>query len=184
MLLTLSILWISFCLLQLLFATDVCRNIFKFGRYTTLFYTLQFVLILLPVLYFHVEASSEQLLPVSFFNKLLGGMMMASGVYLAYLSVKEKGFLKYLGLNTTNETDTFISEGLHGIVRYPLYLGVMLFLWGMFGFWGYDKSLLMAFVLSVYFVLNIYLEEKKLVKKHGKTYLKYQSEVPMLLPKF
>ncbi|MEI7463478.1 MAG: protein-S-isoprenylcysteine methyltransferase, partial [Candidatus Taylorbacteria bacterium] len=37
-------------------------------------------------------------------------------------------------------------------------------------------------VLTVYIIIGTVLEEKKLVLEFGETYIKYQKEVPMLIP--
>jgi protein-S-isoprenylcysteine O-methyltransferase Ste14 len=37
-------------------------------------------------------------------------------------------------------------------------------------------------VLTIYIILGTFLEEKKLVLEFGDTYVKYQQEVPMLIP--
>jgi protein-S-isoprenylcysteine O-methyltransferase Ste14 len=75
-------------------------------------------------------------------------------------------------------------EGVSSVVRHPIYTGILLFLWGAFGYFTTESYLITAIVLTIYIRIGIYFEEKKLVQEFGKKYEKYQKEVPMLMPKF
>jgi protein-S-isoprenylcysteine O-methyltransferase Ste14 len=45
-----------------------------------------------------------------------------------------------------------------------------------------SRFLLTALITVIYIFVGARFEEKKLVKKFGKAYEKYQNEVPMLIP--
>jgi protein-S-isoprenylcysteine O-methyltransferase Ste14 len=70
-------------------------------------------------------------------------------------------------------------SGLLGIVRHPMYLALIIFLW--------TQTLTLAdivvnFILTFYVIIGTLLEEKKLLLEFGSAYENYQKEVPMLIP--
>jgi protein-S-isoprenylcysteine O-methyltransferase Ste14 len=74
----------------------------------------------------------------------------------------------------------FNTPALYKIVRHPLYVG-----W-FFAFWATPTMTLAHLLFSVattaYILLAIRLEERDLVREHGKKYEDYRREVPMLIP--
>jgi protein-S-isoprenylcysteine O-methyltransferase Ste14 len=75
----------------------------------------------------------------------------------------------------------FHTPMLYKIVRHPLYVGWMI------AFWATPTMtvghLLFAFVLTVYMLIAIPIEERDLVKLFGDKYEHYRKEVPALLPR-
>jgi protein-S-isoprenylcysteine O-methyltransferase Ste14 len=70
-------------------------------------------------------------------------------------------------------------NGLLGIMRHPMYLALIIYLWCQ-TFRVMD--IVVNMVLTIYVIIGTKLEEKKLVLEFGDTYVKYQQEVPMLIP--
>lgn len=68
-------------------------------------------------------------------------------------------------------------------VRHPLYTGTFLVVWGLFLKDATLKTLIMAICLTIYTLIGIYFEEKKLISSFGDDYLAYRRRVPMLFPK-
>lgn len=60
-----------------------------------------------------------------------------------------------------------------------MYLALIIYLWGQT--FRLD-DIVVNIVLTIYIIIGIKLEEKKLVLEFGDTYVKYQQEVPMLIP--
>ena len=75
----------------------------------------------------------------------------------------------------------FKTPGLYSRVRHPLYVG-----W-LFAFWATPTMtvthLLFALVTTAYILVAIQLEERDLVKAHGRSYEEYRRQVPMLVPR-
>jgi methanethiol S-methyltransferase len=70
-------------------------------------------------------------------------------------------------------------NGLLGLIRHPMYLCLIIYLWSQ------TFRLIDIFVnsiLTVYVIIGTILEEKKLVLEFGHDYIKYQRDVPMLIP--
>jgi len=87
-------------------------------------------------------------------------------------------------LNSLKTKDTIPSteikrNGLLGIIRHPMYLCLIIYLWCQtFKL----ADIIVNLILSVYVIIGTLLEEKKLVLEFGDYYIKYQHEVPMLIP--
>ncbi|MGE5679708.1 MAG: methyltransferase family protein, partial [Bacillota bacterium] len=70
-------------------------------------------------------------------------------------------------------------NGLLGVIRHPMYLALIVFLWCQ-TFTLLD--IVVNFILTAYVFLGTILEEKKLVLEFGAAYENYKKEVPMLIP--
>jgi len=64
-------------------------------------------------------------------------------------------------------------------VRHPMYLALILYLWCQ-TFRMMD--LVVNTLLTLYVLIGTWLEERKLVLEFGEAYLRYQRQVPMLIP--
>ncbi len=80
--------------------------------------------------------------------------------------------------------NTLQKSGLHQYVRHPLYLGTLLFIWGLFLIFPLLNNLIACMVVTVYTLFGIRLEEKKLILEFGESYVEYAKKVPGLIPKF
>ena len=121
----------------------------------------------------------------SLLSQIVSGLMAFSGIYLVYVSLKNYNMKEFLGIDFNEKTvkQELQTEGISSVVRHPLYTGILLFLWGTFGYFTTEAYFTTAIVLTIYIRIGIYFEEKKLVREFGKKYEKYQKEVPMLIPK-
>jgi protein-S-isoprenylcysteine O-methyltransferase Ste14 len=74
----------------------------------------------------------------------------------------------------------FITTGTYGLVRHPLYLFSMLFLWA-----NPDmtlQSLVLYIYASIYFYVGSLYEERRLAAEFGDAYTAYSQRVPSFLP--
>jgi methanethiol S-methyltransferase len=70
-------------------------------------------------------------------------------------------------------------NGLLRFIRHPMYLCLIIYLWCQ-TFRMVD--IIVNTILTIYVIIGTLLEEKKLVLEFGDRYIKYQLEVPMLIP--
>ena len=100
--------------------------------------------------------------------------------------VLQTGALRFLGLaQITGSADyggpsKLEINGLYRYVRHPLYLFGLLILWLIpLMTWN-----ILAFNLgaTLYILVGIQFEERKLLKEFGQAYADYQRRVPMLIP--
>ena len=73
--------------------------------------------------------------------------------------------------------------GIHKIVRHPLYAGTFMFIWGLLIALPYLSLLIADVIITVYTLIGLKLEEKKLEKEYGAAYKLYKQKVPMLIPR-
>jgi protein-S-isoprenylcysteine O-methyltransferase Ste14 len=73
-------------------------------------------------------------------------------------------------------------EGIHQYVRHPLYSGTILFVWGLFFIFPLLTNLIAVILLTLYVLIGIQFEEKKLLLEFGNAYRNYIENVPMLVP--
>ncbi len=76
--------------------------------------------------------------------------------------------------------EPLVTGGLNRRVRHPLYLGLLLLLWGAA---GTPLTLATAACASVYIAIGIRSEERKLHRLYGAAYAAYCARVPALLPR-
>lgn len=188
----LALLWLAYGLIHTLLASHIVKSFFtkslgSFSKYYRLVYNGLAVLLIFPIINYQFSIPSHLLLEKSLLNQILGGLMMTSGLFLAYKALRSYDLVEFVGtqsLQPSQKSITFKKDDLLSVIRHPLYLGILVFLWGWFGFSGLLSNLVTALSLTVYIRIGIYFEEKKLVEQFGKAYQDYQQKVPMLIPKF
>ena len=80
-------------------------------------------------------------------------------------------------------SDELMISGIHRMVRHPLYTGTFIFIWGLFILYPYVSTLISDVIITVYTLIGLRFEEKKLEKEFGEKYRVYKNHVPMLIPK-
>jgi methanethiol S-methyltransferase len=78
---------------------------------------------------------------------------------------------------------TLIKKSLYNYVRHPLYTATLLLIWSIFFLHPSLSSLISGLSITVYTIIGIHFEEKKLITSFGESYIQYRSETPMLIPK-
>lgn len=100
--------------------------------------------------------------------------------------LKNTGLASFLGLDALKMTSenrmphTLATKGWYGIVRHPLYLLSILFMFlnpVMTVRW-----MLLASLGTLYFLIGALIEEKRLQKEFGDTYILYRKQVPFIVP--
>ena len=75
--------------------------------------------------------------------------------------------------------ESLATGGMNALVRHPLYLGLLMLLWGSA---VSPFALATAACASTYILIGIRFEERKLTRLYGPAYGAYRARVPMLLP--
>ena len=75
----------------------------------------------------------------------------------------------------------FITDGVYGVVRHPLYLsGILIFLIQP----TITRNWLIVQILGAgYFIYGAFMEERRLIARFGSEYLRYMEEVPRFIPR-
>lgn len=151
-------------------------------------YNLLSLVLFSAALYFTKTLDSE--LVIKFappWTILQQGFLLASGMviiwaFLSYDALEFVGIRQIMnyGRNTVlAEPKTITQKGLLGIVRHPMYLATIVFVWSLN---STRVDILTHLILTLYLVIGLRLEERKLTKEFGLAYTRYQKEVPALVP--
>jgi protein-S-isoprenylcysteine O-methyltransferase Ste14 len=154
-----------------------------FMRFYRLLYNLLAVVSILPVLYLMVSLPDRTLyqVPTPWSYLMLAGQAV-SALFL-FVAVLQTDILSFAGLRQLVEeekTGNLVTSGLYRSVRHPLYTFSLAILWlppsmSMNSFIVYAG-------LTIYVLIGIFFEERKLLREFGQAYTQYKSMTPMLIP--
>ena len=186
------LLWTAYCslhsyLISIRFTRQVARQLKSYYAFYRLFYVVVSIVLLIPLIDYTVHADGA--VPIAYpmpLNVLryvlIGGSLIMFG-WAFFLNYDLLSFLGIRQIMTFRKQDTSPKEiskkGPLGMVRHPMYLALMVYLWCQ-TFSVMDLTV--NVVLTVYVIIGTILEERKLVLEFGDAYLRYQREVPMLIP--
>ncbi len=193
-LLIIGLLWMGYCILHSFlistyFTNILFRTLKKYYAFYRLFYVLLSLVLLIPLINYTSQFDNKVIITYSFpFSIIRYTLMYGSLIFFFWAFFFSYDALSFFGirqiLNIGKETkinpDAAIKKsGLLGIIRHPMYLALIIFLWStIFTLIDFYINML----LIVYVIIGTKLEEKKLVREFGDAYVKYQHEVPMLIP--
>jgi protein-S-isoprenylcysteine O-methyltransferase Ste14 len=103
------------------------------------------------------------------------------GVMTIRLGLKQYGFRSFIGFS--DETRELKREGILRHVRHPILSGIILITIGFFLFIPNLPSLVSCFWILIYLPIGLTLEEKKLTRIFGTSYMEYKRDVPALIPR-
>jgi len=83
----------------------------------------------------------------------------------------------------TKRSEELLKTSLYNYVRHPLYTATLLFIWSIFFLNPSLSNIVSCTCITVYTIVGIYFEEKKLIKDFGESYIQYRAATPMLIPK-
>ncbi len=182
--------WAAYGVLHSVLAGTRTKHFFqqKMGksfRYYRLIYNGIAFTLLVALWWYQRGLPAERLWIGYFWVDVLGSVSLFVGAIVAFLALKEYDLGEFLGLlflkkQAPNQLKT---SGMLHYVRHPLYTGTFLVVWGLFLKDATLKTLIMAICITIYTLIGIYFEEKKLISSFGDDYLAYRRRVPMLFPK-
>jgi protein-S-isoprenylcysteine O-methyltransferase Ste14 len=166
--------------------TRLLKQYYAFYR---LFYVVISFILLVPLIRFTGEFESPVImtyggpLSVARYALMSGALLLFfSAFFFDYDSLSFFGIRQILNCAKPKTSATPVElkrNGLLGMVRHPMYLALILYLWCQ-TFRMMD--LVINTLLTLYVLIGTWLEERKLVLEFGEAYLRYQRQVPMLIP--
>jgi protein-S-isoprenylcysteine O-methyltransferase Ste14 len=183
--------WILYCAVHSLLADGkwkkgVEQRMGPAYKYYRICYSLFATLSLAGLLWYHFTFPSD---PPMINGKLIyytGILLAVTGASIMVICI-HKYFFNLSGIDVffkkSSVSPTKLEQrGLHRFTRHPLYLGTLMFSWGLFLMMPYPQHLIANVVMTVYIVVAISWEEKKLLAEFGSAYREYAEKVPRLLP--
>ena len=187
-------LWIGYCalhsyLISIRFTNLMIRRLRNYYAFYRLFYILISLALLIPLIKYAGQADTRIIVTYGYPFSILRYALIAGSLimffyafFFNYDSLSFFGIRQILNLNKSMKAEPSTDlrkNGLLGIMRHPMYFALIIFLWcGTFRV----MDIIVNAILTVYIVIGTRLEEKKLIQEFGDTYIKYQQEVPMLIP--
>lgn len=185
-----GVLWVLYGVVHSVLASVGVKNFFRkrmgqsFKHYRLL-YTVFAFLSMAAVIGYQLSITSIYLFKQTTLTTWIGAAVAGSGVALMLVCIK-KYFMSLSGLRSLVEespAQELIVSGLHRHLRHPLYLGTFLFLWGLAVVYPSASLMISSLVITLYTLIAIPIEERKLIADFGEAYQRYRSAVPKLIPK-
>ena len=188
-----AFLWMLWCglhsALVTITVTDYMKQ--KLGyqyRFYRLFYNIVSLVTIIPLLYYSITHRGPLIFRWEGSLVIVEYFLLAMSIYLFFAGARHYSLLQFLGIHqiktgqtgqALSEYDTFDTSGILSVIRHPWYTGGIMIIWSSD---IYLSSLLNNIVISVYFVIGAFLEERKLLLEFGEQYRVYQKNVSMLIP--
>lgn len=187
-------LWIAYCLLHsFLISTSFTNLLSRLLKNYYAFYRIFFVsfslALLIPLIKYTDQFDSNIIITYSPTLNIIRYVILTGSLamffwafFIDYDSLSFFGIRQILNSGKEkkiNPPGDLKKSGLLGVVRHPMYFALIIALWS-------DTftmtDIMVNTILTVYVIMGTILEERKLVLEFGDTYVKYQQEVPMLIP--
>lgn len=184
-----GILWLAYYALHSAFASESVKQFFAahisfvapyYRVIYSFFATVNFILLG----WFHIIVPSGPVFDTGMVLIGMGILFSLAGSIVFWKSAKRYGkdFLLVEDYYNPADAGSLYRDGIHQLVRHPLYFGILLFLVALVLIFPSWKNLVFAFVSAAYIYIGASLEERKLARRYGEAYRKYQKEVRMLIP--
>lgn len=185
--------WAAYCalhsyLISIGFTASMKTRLKDYFAFYRIVYVILSFILLVPVLYYTRLWASPVIFEYGTVISVIRYGLMATGALIfikAFLF--DYDFLTFAGIRqilqfrrpVRQAPPVLKNTGLLGLVRHPLYLGVILIIWSNT---HRLSDIVVNTVLTAYIFIGIILEEKKLVLEFGDAYRQYQKEIPMIVP--
>jgi protein-S-isoprenylcysteine O-methyltransferase Ste14 len=188
--LLLTVCWLIFAIIHHVMATDGCKRfaerlLKQRSRYYRLIYCGIAFTTLAAVLSVQFSIPSIMIRIPKYFALAIAIPTGAGGLMLM-LNCVFKYFHSLSGVAELRRNQTAVkleTGGVHKHVRHPLYLGTLLFIWSSFLLHPLLSHLAGCTAITIYVLIGIRSEERKLVNTFGEAYTRYQRNTPKLIPR-
>lgn len=181
--------WIVYYILHSVLAATSVKTFFKekYGltRYYRLIYSLLVTILLAFILWYQYSFLSPLLWNIPLLKLPAILLLIIPGGLIVFISIK-KYFVLLSGIRAVYEkapVHELKIMGIHRYVRHPLYTGTIMVVWGFYFIFPYLNNLIAVILLTLYVIVGIRFEEKKLIMEFGTHYLDYMKRVPALIPR-
>jgi methanethiol S-methyltransferase len=188
------VLWTGYCalhsyLISIGFTNFLNRLLKKYYAFYRLFYILISLFLLIPLINYTGQLDNKVIITYGQYMNIFRHILIYGSLFMFfwafffdYDSLSFFGIRQILNFGKSKEikpSNEIKKSGLLGIMRHPMYLALIIYLWCQT---TKMADIVVNIVLTVYIIIGTILEEKKLVLEFGETYIQYQKEVPMIIP--
>ena len=189
------LMWTSYCvlhsyLISIRFTNLMNRLLKKYFAFYRIFYVILSLVLLILLINHSSQLTENEViicynLPVNVLRYILSGgslFMFFWAFFFDYDALSFFGIRQIMRFGKEKKvqhSEELKRTGLLGIIRHPMYFALIVYLWCQI---HSITDIVVNSVLTIYVVAGTILEEKKLVLEFGESYIRYQMEVPMLIP--
>ena len=188
-----ALLWILWCGLHSTLitktVTDYAKNKlgYQYRFYRLIFNTISLITFI-PLLYYSISHRGPLVFGWEGSLMIVKYFLLAMSIYLFIAGARHYSMSQFIGIHqiktgqtdqTLSENNTFNISGILSVIRHPWYTSGIMIIWSSD---IYLSNLLNNIVISIYFVVGAFLEERKLLLEFGDKYREYQKNVSMLIP--
>jgi methanethiol S-methyltransferase len=192
--LSIALLWIVYCafhsyLISIRFTNLVTSLLKSYYAFYRIAYVIISILLLVPLLKLSAQSNSQVIIGSGNTLSIVRHTLMAGSLlmffwafFFDYDSLSFWGIRQIMDFKRTknsNPVKNIKTKGLLGITRHPMYFALIVYLWCQ-TFTMMD--IVVNAILTLYVLVGTKLEERKLVLEFGDSYVRYQHQVPMLIP--
>lgn len=189
-----ALIWGGYCalhsyLISIRFTNSMMRILKNYYAFYRLFYII-ISLVLLVIVIDYISLLDNEIIikyeaPWSIIRYIFmyGSLLMFFWAFffnydsLSFFGIRQ--IMNFGKVRDANGSQALKKNGLLGLTRHPMYLSLIIYLWCQH---FKMADIVSNIVLTVYVIIGTILEERKLVLEFGDAYVKYQHEVPMLIP--
>ncbi len=192
------LMWIGYCslhsyLISIRFTNLMTRLLKNYYAFYRLVYVVISLILLVLLLKFTAQLTAQlndpvivtYEFPLSIVRYVLisGSLLMFFWAFffnydsLSFFGIRQ--ILDFGKIKKTVPSEKIKKNGLLGIIRHPMYFALIVYLWCQT---FRVSDIVVNTLLTIYVLIGTMLEENKLVMEFGDSYIKYQHEVPMLIP--
>jgi len=164
---------------------DFLQRVFGSGpmKLYRLFYNIFSVISIAPIFYLMISLPDKNFyrIPGPWSYVMLAGQGLS--VLFLFITVLQTDTLSFVGLRQLYEEEKsgkLVTKGFYRFIRHPLYTFGLLILWLSPSM--SINSFIVYLALTLYILVGIVFEERKLMREFGQAYEDYRSVTPMLIP--
>jgi methanethiol S-methyltransferase len=190
----LSLLWGGYCflhsyLISISFTGILTRILKRYYAFYRLFYIIISVLLLIPLINYSQTFNNTLVIEYAAPWSVIRIIILISAVLfffwaflfdydpLSFFGIRQ--IIEFYKGKEINASGGIKKSGLLGVVRHPMYLALLVFLWCQT---FTTTDILVNIILTIYVITGTFIEERKLLLEFGQAYEVYQDQVPMLIP--
>ena len=186
-------LWVAWCALHSAMiahsVTEFLRRRFPVAfRFYRIFYNAVAVVTLVPVVLYTISLEGEPFFAWQGPWRIIQIFLAGSALFFFAAGARRYDFLQFLGIRQIKDekscsvlTDdcSLDTTGILSVVRHPWYAGGILIVWAR----PLDAAAVLTnLVITGYFIVGAFLEERKLKLQFGQAYDDYRRQVSMFFP--
>jgi len=186
-------LWVAWCFLHSFMITHtvtvfVRKRFEKAYPYYRIFYNLLALVTLIPVLVYSFSFKGPAVFCWEGSFRIVQALLVGCTLFLFMGGARRYDLAQFVGIRQVREKSTcsiltddchLDTGGILGMVRHPWYAGGILIVWAR----NLDMAAILTnLVITAYFLMGAFLEERRMLAEFGEEYIGYRRRVSMLFP--